>query len=679
MRDTVAHPENSPPVFRLDFSGRDTLDRAEQVRAQMALTDPADHVAHARLASILAGALVATDPPGAHAAAEVATRHADISGLDDARAWALLARSARNLSPSSLTERLSTSREVLALAASGVEPHLADPAFFILLGSLAEAGNIAELDVELGVLGPTLSGLPHLDEGRHVAWFRCMRATLDGHLGEAERLAEEGLRRAYGVEDPDAEAVYGGQIAVIRWQQGRASDVEDTFLAGRQLYPGEPVWTAALAWIWLHQGRPSAAAGLVSSMPRASHFPQDRNWLVALAILADVVAQLGETERAHELYELLLPFESHLATIGLGVTFWGTVARPLALLARCLGRGEQAIAHYRVAADVCARVGAQAWLAEAHIGLAQLLGEQRPGSREALALAREAARTAHTRGFPVLAQSADVLVATLEGTDAVAPTSSRPVIELLGGFRVVGSDGAVARWQSRKAREFVKVLAARRGEVIERAQLMHLLWPDEEPAVVANRFAVAASTVRRTLDPLRSRPRNWFVETTGSLVRLRCDRLTVDAEVFLVAARDALNPRPGASPTVADLRAVLDLAAGEVLVDEPEALWAQRFRDEVATASAAVAHAMGEAAHRGGDEAARVEAYRAALAVDAYDERAHLELIDALHQLGAQGQAAEATAAYVSSMGEVGVSLDEVRSSDGSTVARTGRRRPGLR
>lgn len=184
MRDTGAHPENSPPVFRLDFSGRGTLDRAEQVRAQMALTDPADHVAH--------------------------------SG------------SARNLSPSSLTERLSTSREVLALAASGVEPHLADPAFFILLGTLAEAGNIAELDVELGVLGPTLSRLPHLDEGRHVAWFRCMRATLDGHLGEAERLAEEGLRRAYGVEDPDAEAVYGGQIAVIRWQQGRASDVEDT-------------------------------------------------------------------------------------------------------------------------------------------------------------------------------------------------------------------------------------------------------------------------------------------------------------------------------------------------------------------------------------------------------------------------------------------------------------------
>lgn len=97
MRDTVAHPENSPPVFRLDFSGRGTLDRAAQVRAQMALTDPADHVAHARLASILAGALVATDPPGAHAAAEVATRHADVSGLDDARAWALLARSARNL------------------------------------------------------------------------------------------------------------------------------------------------------------------------------------------------------------------------------------------------------------------------------------------------------------------------------------------------------------------------------------------------------------------------------------------------------------------------------------------------------------------------------------------------------------------------------------------------------
>lgn len=65
-------------------------------------------------------------------------------------------------------------------------------------------------------------------------------------------------------------------------------------------------------------------------------------------------------------------------------------------------------------------------------------------------------------------------------------------------------------WQSRKARDLLKVLMCRRGRPIHREQLMELLWPDEDPKRTSNRLSVALSTVRAVLDPERAHPPDHY-------------------------------------------------------------------------------------------------------------------------------------------------------------------------
>src|SRR5690606_20810989 len=210
-----------------------------------------------------------------------------------------------------------------------------------------------------------------------------------------------------------------------------------------------------------------------------------------------------------------------LATIGLGVTCWGTVARPLALVERMLGNDAAAIAHYRTAIDVSARIGAQAWLAEAQGELAALLATSSGGteSAEAIALASEAAATGRILQLHGVEDSAAAVLASLESRRErdtgirAADESAVPSVRVLGSFEVVSLDGEVAHWQSRKARELLKILVARRGAAIERETAMDLLWPGLAPQQVANRFAVAATTVRRALDPRGMRPSNTYLET----------------------------------------------------------------------------------------------------------------------------------------------------------------------
>ena len=94
---------------------------------------------------------------------------------------------------------------------------------------------MSELDRALDPGGEILRRHPALDESRYAAWFRCVRATLDGRTEAAEQLTMLGLERAEQVGDPDGVSVQLGQLAVLRWMQGRAGELEPMLLQARQL------------------------------------------------------------------------------------------------------------------------------------------------------------------------------------------------------------------------------------------------------------------------------------------------------------------------------------------------------------------------------------------------------------------------------------------------------------
>ena len=112
-------------------------------------------------------------------------------------------------------------------------------------------------------------------------------------------------------------------------------------------------------------------------------------------------------------------------------------------------------------------------------------------------------------------------------------------IQALGGFRVLrdGEPLPPAAWQSRKARDLVKILIARRERPITREALGNLLWPDEEPEKVANRLAVALCTASSVLRA------GTGIVAEGDAIRLDLDVLPVDVAAFLADARAGLAGR----------------------------------------------------------------------------------------------------------------------------------------
>lgn len=664
-----------PPIrFVLDFSGGGVRERERAADDELRALPIHEHREHARLSAVLAAATVFSEPARAADATRNARRAADAAGDAIAHAWAAIAECVSELSCESTPERARKTADVLAIAQRTGETEFVDTAYLLHLSALAELGRMSELDQALSPVGTYLTSFPWLANGRHVAWFRCLQATLAGQATEAERLAHHAYAIAAAEDDPDAQSVLLGQLGILRWMQGRVVELEPAFLRARQTAPHEPIWGICLAWIWLRQGRTSAARALVASLPEISELPVDRNWLSSACILADVASELGDTRTARDVHAALVPFAERLVTIGLGVTCWGTVARPLALTAAAQGDLNDAIAYYRIAIDVAARAEAHPWLAEAQWELArQLVRRAKDGDLdEARALAAEAAATGRALHLHGIERPASALLESLprdSGPDAQATagrvssaTTPKPRIQVLNGFSVVANDGTAPRWQSRKARQLLKILVARRGAAVSRETVMDHLWPDHAPDALANRFSVAMSSVRRALDPGGLAPRDTYLIYTDGLIRLNPDVVDIDVVAYLRATETALASNAPPSVRRAQLADALALYTGEPLHEEREEVWSDDLRRDAHLAFFSSAHALAELLTDPDDLPERIDTYRRILALDPYDQRAHEGLIDSLTAAGSHGLAERARAEAGERMRELGVA--------GSTDAR---------
>ncbi|GAA3870820.1 BTAD domain-containing protein [Tessaracoccus defluvii] len=655
--------------FSLHFSGSEVFQQSRAARTLLDELDADDHAERARLLAILTAASVFFDPQAAASAAADAAAAAERAGDGVSRAWALIASSVSDLSCATTEQRLEMTREVIQISMDTGEAAFLPMSFFLHLAALAELGRMSELDLALSPVGPILGHFPELKDGRHVTWFRCFQAMLRGDVRDAEQLAQQGLAVSQA-DDPDAQAVYVGQLAIIRWMQGRVVELEPLFLQVRQAAPHEPVWAVCLAWMWLKQGRTSAARSLVAALPPVAELPIDRNWLSTLCILTEVAHQLHQTELARDLYAALVPYQDRLMTVGLGIAFWGTVARPLALAARTMGDTGLAISHYRHGIEVASRCGAHPWLAELQWELARLLGDQADEAAhdEAVALAVESLATAQALHLHTTEEMASRTLAALRSASALRQRSSsvgteldvaRARIQVFSGFVVTSVDGSEGRWQSRKARQMLKILIARRGTAMSRGTLMDMLWPDVPPHQLTNRFSVAAAAVRRALDPSSVLERDAFLGYRDGLIQLRIDALDIDAEQFLTTAESALAEPATATERIERLSAALSLYTGEPLQEEQSELWAADFRREIHEVFFSAAHTLAELFAAEGDHLSRLETYRRVLALDEFDQRAHEGVISSLTELGAHGRADAAREEYVRTVGSLGVPLGE--------------------
>ena len=224
-------------------------------------------------------------------------------------------------------------------------------------------------------------------------------------------------------------------------------------------------------------------------------------------------------------------------------------------------------------------------------------------------------------------------------------TTAPLAVETLGRFAVLRNGEAVtpAEWQSKKARDLLKILVTRRGQATPRDYLIELLWPADDPARTPKRLAVAVNVLRNVLDPQREHSTDHVVAGDKEGLRLELRHISVDVEDFLRHAQNALGGND---------RELLEQAeaayAGEFLAEDRYADWATPLRDEVHATYQELVRAL----------AATTEEPRyllRVLALDPYDEDSHLLLIRTYAGGGMHGEARRAYRRYVERMHELGL------------------------
>ncbi|MEO3813460.1 BTAD domain-containing putative transcriptional regulator [Sphaerisporangium sp. B11E5] len=309
------------------------------------------------------------------------------------------------------------------------------------------------------------------------------------------------------------------------------------------------------------------------------------------------------------------------------------------------------------------------------LGLAEaleltVLSDESPSSR--LPLLREAAAIFAEAPHPAGAARVEVLTRWLtDGTRgplprpggaasslAVVARAEGPAIEIhaLGPLRVLrdGTPVPAAEWKSKKARDLLKILVAKRGRAVSRDQLMDLLWPGEDD-VAANRLSVLLYTLRRVLDPAGGAADGPLV-TTRATARLDPRRAVIDVERFLTAADAGLRAyQRGEATAVRLLTAAESLYGGEFLEEDLYEDWTAGLREECAAAYESVTRALLDLAARAEDVDRVVSRSLRLLGRDPYDEGVHLGLVRALLDAGRYGEARRRYRLYRQAMHDIGV------------------------
>ena len=328
--------------------------------------------------------------------------------------------------PDNAAERLEIGRELQQLGDALDDPALVLDSGYVRLVALLELGDAKGTAREM-TAHDELAAVVGRPYDRWVVAFRAaMSAILSGRLDEAQALAEQARALGERGHVPDAGPVYGIQNFAIRWLQGRLDEMDRAVVI-----PGAsiaPVLRCGLAVILSEVGHMDAARAQFEGLihEHRTTIPADPLWTVAMVLLSEACCNLGDRDRASELYEVLLPLAGRTVVVAQAVTSYGPVDFFLGRLAAVAGRRDTAAAHLDAAMAIARTTNARPWLARAQYERAALMatseGDAAHADRAtARALAAEARAAADEMGMRRLAgQCAGLLESLDAGTRAPA-------------------------------------------------------------------------------------------------------------------------------------------------------------------------------------------------------------------------------------------------------------------
>lgn len=305
--------------------------------------------------------------------------------------------------PDQLTERLAVATEIIDLAATinspniqmwGIRPRIAD---------LMEQGDVAAADADSTTYEHAAAASRQPLYLWQCAVRKAMIAIFRGQLDEGERIAQRALELGRQAEGQNLLAAFGGQLLIIRWQQGRIAELRPLIETSRRNQPEVALWAAVLAFIESESGDHAAARALFEELARDRFEAASRedSGLVVLVLSALVCGALGDGLRADQLYERLRPYDGRNIVVSEGVACVGAAGLYLGMLSATARRFDDAEAHLRQAAQFNAENGGRPWAAHAEFELARVLLARRRGGdrRTARELLRRALGVARDTGM----------------------------------------------------------------------------------------------------------------------------------------------------------------------------------------------------------------------------------------------------------------------------------------
>lgn len=254
---------------------------------------------------------------------------------------------------------------------------------------------------------------------------------------------------------------------------------------------------------------------------------------------------------------------------------------------------------------------------------------------------------------------ADALADRIGGASGAAADRPPVVVRALGRFEVelAGQVVPASSWQSRKARDLLRILVGRRGRPVPRSELGELLWPDADGQRTGHRLSVLLNIVRGVLDPGKAHPADRYLTADQGSIALNTATTGVDVEDFLeqVARGRRLVEQEALPQARLVLLAADQLYRADAFEDEPYAEWAGPLREEARAAYLAMLRMLAHTSRSAGQPGAAVGYLLRLLERDPYDERAYRSLVRTLVAGGQHGEARRAFDRYTEAMRSIGV------------------------
>jgi tetratricopeptide (TPR) repeat protein len=301
--------------------------------------------------------------------------------LDDreARAYACSARRRALWDAPHLDERMKAATEMLTAARQVGNIELQLQAHAWLVVDLLEAGDrdAVEAQIEAFAAGADRLRQP-LFEWTSIVW-QAMRALLEGDLARAEQLAGEALAAGAPAEAITATQYYAIQLLAVRRDQWRLPELEPAARRMVEENPVRPAWRASLALLLCQAGRPEEGREQFERLAARDFedVPKDLDWKIAMILLSEVCAMLGDARRAALLYRKLEPYAATNVVIGLAAVCLGSAEGFLGTLAATMGRRSRAVDHFERALAANAALRAPVCLLRTQLDYARALGPGR--------------------------------------------------------------------------------------------------------------------------------------------------------------------------------------------------------------------------------------------------------------------------------------------------------------